>query len=145
MRFTYIGDGGVRVVVGGHVGFGDTQMGRKLVKRIIAKDAEEIRRVLQMCDHFSSRFIRHKIKRVVVKTYDTRIRLVCNGVQRVRIVARWPDIFNNGGKTVVFGVAVNHGGALHAVEGVSGDKNDFLYSLVGHWFSPSLVGWMGSR
>ena len=48
MEFTYIGDGGVCVVVGGHIRLGDAQMGRKLVEGIIAKDAEEIGRVLQM-------------------------------------------------------------------------------------------------
>ena len=145
MRFTYIRNGGVRVVVGGHVGLGDAQMGRKLVKGIIAKDAEEIRRVLQMRDHFPSRFIGHKIKRFVVKAYDTGIAEICNGRQQVCIMVGRTYIFDDSGNAVVFRVAIDHGGALHAIDGIGGDKDDLPYSLVRHWSSPSLVGWIGSR
>lgn len=145
MRFTYIRNGGVRVVVGGHVGLGNAQMGRKLVEGIIAKDAEEIRRVLQMRNHFFSRFIGHKIKRFVVKAYDTGIAEICNGRQQVCIVVGKTYIFDNGWNVIVFRVAVDHGSALHAIDGIGGDKDNLPYSFVGHWVSPSLVGWMGSR
>lgn len=145
MRFTYIGDDGVRVVVGGHVWLWDAQTGRKLVKGIIAKDAEEIRRVLQMRDHFSSRFIGHKIKCFVVKAYDTGIAEICNSRQQVCITVGRTYIFDDGGNAIVFRVAIDHGGALHAIDGIGGDKDDLPYSLVRHWSSPSLVGWMGSR
>ena len=70
MRFTYIRNGGVRVVVGGHVGLGEAQIRRKLVKGIIANDSEKIRRVLQIRERFYVQITRHKIKRFVIKIYD---------------------------------------------------------------------------